>query len=86
MTGTIFGKGTVVTTAFNGQGVSATAARDYAVGETLTEAVTLQARDLTLTSDLTLKYNATGIDNSVIDRREYAGVGECLGHRYYPGH
>ena len=63
----IFGKGTVVTTAFTGQGVSATATRDYAVGETLTEAVTLDnGSDLTLTSDLSLEYNAAGIDNSVI--------------------
>jgi flagellin len=77
-TGTIFGKGTVVTSAFNGFAVGAGAARDYAVGETLTAAVTLQA-DLTLTSDLTLKYNATGIDNSVLESTSTLAAGSVLG-------
>ena len=77
-TGTIFGKGTVVTTAFNGQGVSAAAARDYAVGETLTEAVTTSA-SLTLTSDLTLKFNATGIEDSVIADGSTLTSGSILG-------
>src|SRR5215475_6593030 len=76
--GTIFGKGTVVTTAFNGQGVSAAAARDYAVGETLTEAVTTSA-SLTLTSDLTLKFNATGSEDSVIADGSTLISGSILG-------
>jgi flagellin len=77
---TIFGKGTVVTTAFTGQGVSAAATRDYAVGETLSEAVTLDnGGDLTLTSDLTLEYNAAGIDNSVIGDGSTLVSGSVLG-------
>lgn len=76
--GTIFGKGTVVTTAFNGQGVSAAAARDYVVGEVLTEAVTTSA-SLTLTSDLTLEYNASGIENSVILDGSTLAAGSILG-------
>jgi flagellin len=77
---TIFGKGTVVTTAFTGQGVSASATRDYAVGETLSEAVTLDnGGDLTLTSDLTLEYNAAGIDNSVIGDGSTLVSGSVLG-------
>jgi flagellin len=79
-TATVFGKGTVVTTAFTGQGVSAAATRDYAVGETLTEAVTLDnGSDLTLTSDLTLEYNAAGIDNSVIGDASTLVAGSVLG-------
>jgi flagellin len=79
---TVFGKGTVVTTAFAGTGVSNTTAtpRDYAVGETLTEAVTLDnGGDLTLTSDLTLEYNAAGIDNSVIGTASTLVAGSVLG-------
>jgi flagellin len=77
---TIFGKGTVVSTAFTGQGVSATATRDYTVGETLTEAVTLDnGADLILTSDLTLEYNAGGIDNSVIGDGSTLVSGSLLG-------
>jgi flagellin len=77
---TIFGKGTVVTTAFTGQGVSETATRDYSVGETLTEAVTLDnGADLILTSDLTLEYNPGGIDNSVIGDGSTLVSGSLLG-------
>jgi len=77
---TIFGKGTRVTTAFDGQGVSETAARTYSVGEVLDEAVTLDnGADLTLTSDLTLEYNAAGIDNSVIGDGSSLVAGSLLG-------
>lgn len=76
----IFGKGTVVTTAFTGQGVSAAATRSYVVGEVLTEAVTLDnGGDLTLTSDLSLKYNSSGTDNSVILASSSLVAGSVLG-------
>lgn len=79
---TVFGKGTVVTTAFDGQGVSQTTTAHYAVGTTLGEAVTLSngGAALTLTRDMTLKYNAATIDDSVIITGATLASGSLLGH------
>ena len=77
-TATILGKGTVVTTAFDGRGVSQAANEHYGVGTTLSEAVTLQS-NLTLTRDLTLKYNASGLDDSVIITGSTLASGSVLG-------
>ncbi len=73
---TVLGKGTVVTTAFSSTATGATI--DYAVGDTLTAAVTLGS-DVTLSANMTLKYSSTAAENSRIQANSILASGSTMG-------
>lgn len=71
-TGSILGKGTVVTTQFT---VGTTT---YNVGDSLTSAVTLTS-DLTVNADMSLAYSSTSTDNSAIKVGTVLAAGSVMG-------
>ncbi len=79
---TILGAGTVVTTAFSSSAGGSVV--NYAVGDTLSAAVTLSS-DLTTTADMTLKYSSTAAENTQIVADSRLNEGTLVGAEFVIG-